>query len=194
MPRPRAFDDRIVLARAMDTFWSRGFEATSVDDLCVSMGLSRSSLYQAFGSKADLLYAVLDHYADQSAENVRRRFPPSEPVVPALTRFLSDFIDDALEGSGRRGCLLGNCAAELAESDAEASRRVTAGLVRIQNVFEQVLDRAKRNQEIRTSASPRALARFLTASVQGLRLMAKANPDREALDDIARQIRAGLGC
>lgn len=178
----------------METFWSKGFEATSVDDLCAAMGLSRSSLYQAFGSKSELLYAVLDRYAAQSADRVRRRFPSTRPVQRAVAEFLDDFIDDALTDPGRRGCLLGNCAAELGLSDPEASRRVRAGLDRIQAVFEKAFAQAKDLGELTPTADPKALARFLTASVQGLRLMAKANPNREVLDDVARQIRVGLGC
>lgn len=194
MPRPREFDTDTVLSGAMETFWSKGYEATSVDDLCAAMNLSRSSLYQAFGSKPELLYAVLDHYAIQSAERVRQRIASTRPVGRAVSEFLSDFIKDAVTDTGRRGCLLGNCAAELGTSDPEASRRVSAGLDRIQEVFEMAFTRAKRRGELTSSADPKALARFLTASVQGLRLMAKANPDREALDDIARRVRVGLGC
>lgn len=194
MPRPRAFDNDAVLSRAMETFWSQGYEATSLDDLCAAMGLSRSSLYQAFGSKSALLYTVLDHYAAQSAERVEKHFSETRPVGRAVSEFFENFIDDALVGNGRRGCLLGNCAAELGVSDPEAACRIAAGLGRIESVFETAFERARAAGELCGDADPKALSRFMTASVQGLRLMAKANPDRGALEDVARGIRAGLGC
>lgn len=193
MPRPREFDNDTVLSSAMETFWSKGYEATSVDDLCAAMALSRSSLYQAFGSKPELLYAVIDHYADRSAERARLRFDTRRPVGRAVAEFLNGFIEESLTETGRRGCLLGNCAAELGTSDPEASRRIRAGLERIQTVFEKAFARAISEGELSASADPKSLARFLTASAQGLRLMAKTNPNRKALRDVAGRIRVGLG-
>ena len=60
MARPREFDADTALERAMAMFWSKGYEATSLDDLCEVTGLSRSSLYATFGSKRDLLLRSVD--------------------------------------------------------------------------------------------------------------------------------------
>jgi TetR/AcrR family transcriptional repressor of nem operon len=54
MGRPREFDFNDTLERAMQTFWAKGYEATSLDDLCAATGLGRSSLYAAFGDKQSL--------------------------------------------------------------------------------------------------------------------------------------------
>ncbi len=65
MARPREFDIDIALDRAMEAFWEKGYEATSLDDLCEVTGLSRSSLYATFGSKRKLLLRSVDRYVDR---------------------------------------------------------------------------------------------------------------------------------
>jgi TetR/AcrR family transcriptional regulator, transcriptional repressor for nem operon len=82
-------------------------------------------------------------------------------------------------GPGRSGCFIGNCAAELARLDRTAAARVRASLERLEAAFRQVLDKHH-------VPDASARARFLTAGVQGLRLVGKANPQRAALEDVAR--------
>ncbi|HRV92857.1 MAG TPA: helix-turn-helix domain-containing protein, partial [Anaerolineae bacterium] len=60
MARPREFDENEVLDKAMDLFWQKGYEATSIQELLTAMGISRGSLYDAFGDKHALFLAVLE--------------------------------------------------------------------------------------------------------------------------------------
>ena len=62
--RPREFDEEAALEAAMDAFWQKGYEATSLSDLCTCTGLHKGSLYQAFGDKHQLFMRALLHYAD----------------------------------------------------------------------------------------------------------------------------------
>ena len=63
--RPREFDEDTVLEAAMEAFWSKGYEATSLAELCTCMGLNKGSLYQAFGDKHTLFMRALKAYADR---------------------------------------------------------------------------------------------------------------------------------
>ncbi|MBI3708075.1 MAG: TetR/AcrR family transcriptional regulator [Proteobacteria bacterium] len=185
MARPREFDPDTALKRAMELFWAKGYEATSLDDLCAATGLGRSSLYAAFGDKHALYLRSLDHYEERSIARVTEAFASPLPMRDALAAFLEKFIDDIVAGPGRRGCFIGNCAAELAREDRAAAGRVKRSLARIEATFRDTLGRAKKRGELADAADIDALARFLTASVQGLRLVGKANPDRATLKDIA---------
>jgi TetR/AcrR family transcriptional repressor of nem operon len=185
MPRPREFDPAAALDKAMGVFWTRGYEATSVDDLCAATRLSRSSLYAAFGDKRNLLLKSLDNYLERGTARIADSLS-RPPVRKALAGLLNEFIDAIVAGPGRRGCFIGNCAAELSRNDREAMARVSGALARNTAVFRDALLAAKARGELSPKSDPEALSHFLTASIQGLRLIGKANPDRAMLQDIAK--------
>lgn len=186
MARPREFDPSTALDQAMQVFWSKGYEATSLDDLCAATGLSRSSLYAAYGDKRALLLQSLQHYMDRGSERIGKALSRRVPIREALAGLLNEFIDAIVAGPGRRGCFIGNCAAELARNDRAAMACVRAALERNRGYFHAALDAAQQRGEIAPKTDINALARFLTASIQGLRLTGKADPDRATLEDVAR--------
>jgi TetR/AcrR family transcriptional regulator, transcriptional repressor for nem operon len=185
MARPREFDVEAALDRAMHLFWSKGYEAASLDDLCEATGLSRSSLYATFGSKRDLLLRSVERYVQQRAPDMAAILAQPVPVREAFGLLAKRFIDQIVAGPGRRGCFLGNCAAELPRNDRAALAEVRKGLESTEATFRAALARAQSRGELPASADIDALARFLTAGFQGLRLIGKVKPDRDALEDIA---------
>jgi len=184
MARPREFDADAALERAMQAFWAKGFKATSLDDLCAATGLSRSSLYAAFGGKRELLHRSLDRYEGQGVARISAALARPVPVKQAISDFVSDLINRIVAGPGRRGCFIGNCAAELARQDRTTAARVRRSLERVEEVFREALERAQARGEIAASADIGVMARFLVSGIQGLRLVGKANPDRAALEGI----------
>lgn len=182
MGRPREFDEAQVVDRAMRRFWSHGYEATSVDDLCAVTGLNRSSLYRAFGSKRELLDLALSAYEEMAAARLTELLRRHRPIHEGLRRFLEGAFDDGVDG--RWGCLVGNTANEMAARDAAAQARLRRSLERIEQVLVEALDAAQAAGEIGPASDTRALARFLTAQAQGLRLVVKTRPKRQVIDDI----------
>ena len=185
MARPREFDAATALERAMEVFWSKGFEATSLDDLCEVTGLSRSSLYATFGSKRNLLLRSVDRYVEQRTPSIAAVLAQPLPICDVFAALARRFIDQIVAGPGRRGCFLGNCAAELPRSDRAALARVREGLESTEATFRGALARAAARGELASGADVDALARFLMAGFQGLRLVGKVNPNRAVLEDIA---------
>ena len=185
MARPREFNVDTALESAMQVFWTKGYESTSLDDLCAATGLARSSLYAAFGDKRALLLRSLDRYEEQGISRITAALTRPVPVREAIADFIDDLIDRIVAGPGRRGCFVGNCAAELARHDREATQRVRRSMGRAEATFRVALVRARQRGEIGRDADVDALARFLVAGIQGLRLVGKAKPDRAVLDDIA---------
>ena len=185
MARPREFDADAALDQAMELFWSNGYEATSLDDLCEVTQLSRSSFYATFGSKRNLLLRSVDRYVEQRNPRLAAILAQPLPIRDAFAALARQFIDQIVAGPGRRGCFLGNCAAELPRSNRAALARVRQGFASTEATFRDALIRAKSRGELPKSADVNALARFLMCGFQGLRLIGKVNADRANLRDIA---------
>ncbi len=193
MARPREFDVDTALERALDVLWSKGYEATSLDDLCAATDLSRSSLYATFGSKRKLFLRSVERYVERRTPNIVAILAQPLPIRETFAALLQEFIGQIVAGPGRRGCFLGNCAAELPRGDRAALAQVRQGLECTQAIFRNALARAKARGELQSDADVTALARFLTTAIQGLRLVGKVNPNRAALNDVAKTILQCLG-
>jgi len=187
MARPREFDPDSVLDKAMQVFWAKGYDAASLDELCDATGLGRSSLYAAFGDKHALLLQSLDHYIERGAARITKALT-GIPVREGIANLLKQHVAEIVAGPGRRGCFVGNCTAELAQQDREVQARVRAAMERNEASFRAALAAAQARGEIAATTDVNATARFLISSLQGLRLVGKANPDRAVLTDIAKVI------
>ena len=104
----------------MHQFWSKGYQHTSMHDLLAAMNLSKSSLYQAFGSKRQLFRQCVGRYADQFAAQLRHGLAEA----PSGWRFIEDFLHSVLRdvAGTPRGCLVMNTASELGQSEPEIAR------------------------------------------------------------------------
>ncbi len=192
MARPREFNVDQALDAALDVFWAKGYEATSLCDLLDAMDLSKSSLYDTFGSKHELYLKAIDRYVGERTEGHERAFLSAPSGRQAIEGAFRQIIDDATGKAPYQGCFAMNCAMERAQSDDEAAERVKQAFKRYQRNYEIVIRRAQAAGEIPASKDARALARFLTSSAHGLHVTAKANPDCEVLEDIVSTILEAL--
>lgn len=169
--RPRAFDPDAALAAALDLFWARGFEATGIEALTQAMGLSRSSLYAAYGSKQGVLRAALAWYSDTACAALADRMaaaPDAQSAVRAAVAAIADPHGD------RRGCFHLNCVTELAPHDRAIEALGLAHHARLESLL-----------AAQPGCDP-ARARALLALAHGLTLMRKAGlpaPDLVAAMD-----------
>lgn len=185
MARPREFDTTVALDQAMQVFWSKGYEATSLSDLTAAMGLSKSSLYETFGCKHDLFMSSIEHYKRTVSAQVVAAAEIDAPARRVIASLFDRAIERILSDEGRRGCFLNNCASEVAIHDDVAGRAVRDGLGLIEAAFFKLVKRGQVEGHINEERDARATARFLTAAINGMLLIGKANPERETLRDIA---------
>ncbi len=182
MARPKAFDRDEALDRAMQLFWSRGFEATSIQDLVEAMGINRGSLYAAFGDKHALYLAALDRFC-RTAGDVEgllgTALRDSGSAKAAIRRL---FL--AAAAGGRRGCMVVNTAVEFCPDSGDIGAHVALAMRRTEAALHGVLLQARASGEIGDRVDAPALARYLTSSLNGLRVMAKATDDHATLSDI----------
>lgn len=188
MARTKEFDPDVALRAAMNLFWRKGYEATSMQDLVDHLGLGRGSIYATFGSKHELYLLALDRYAEDLDSRALDQFSRPGPALPAVREFVEAFLADAL--ADNRGCLVTNTAVECPR-DRAIARRVESNWDGLETVLAGALTRARNQGELADGKDPRALARFLVTFVQGLRVLAKV-PDERRMRDAVDQALALL--
>ncbi len=184
MSRPREFNESQVIEKAMQVFWTQGYEASSLKDLTHAMGLSKSSLYDTFGSKHDLFLATIDYYRENVTGKVRSAANLDAPARHVIKAILGRAVDRILAPDGRRGCFLNNTAVEVGMHDPEARARCQSGMAVMEQTMHKLVVRGQSEGDISSTKSARALARFMTSTINGVMVIGKANPDRAVLDDI----------
>lgn len=183
MPRAKEFDPDTVLEKAMELFWTKGYEATSIKMLVGHMGINRFSLYSTFGDKHQLFLSATERYHQKTADAEIAILEGSEDGIESIRRYFVALIDRYTAEDGSKGCFMTNTTTELAPHDDEAKAKTGAFLLQMQAAFYHALGRAQKAGEIREGRL-NDYARFLTSTAQGIAVLAKIAPSREILDSI----------
>jgi len=192
MPRQKEFDLEAALDGAMTTFWTKGYTATSIEDLVTRMGIQRGSLYATFGNKRSLFLSALGRYQRVVTRELLAVLEAPGSGLAAIRRFFRLRVEGSLDRRRPPGCLVTNSAVELSPRDRGAAARVGGSLVTLEAAFLRALERARVQGEVAANRDLRALARFLTSSAQGLSVMAKARAERAVLEDVVEVVLAVL--
>ncbi len=190
MPWQKSFDSDAALQKAMEAFWARGYEATSMQDLVDCMGVGRGSLYATFGDKRSLFLQALRRYDQRHRRDWAARLATETSPRAAILAVFGEVIEGALAGDGRKGCLLVNTALELSAHDEEVADIVAQGLVEMETFFADQLIRAKAAGEVPEHVRPDETAKALLALLVGMRVFTRARPERALLTAVAAQAQA----
>jgi len=174
--RTKEFETDEIADAAMQVFWRRGYAATSVQDLVDGTGLSRSSLYSTFQSKQGLYQKALQRYELLTTLNNVELLSGSGSPKALIRQLLVNIVEDELNDSEHKGCLIANACLELAGHDEDVSKFVISNLQKIQHALENLLIKAQQSGEISSTQNPRALASFFVNTIQGLRVLGKGSP------------------
>lgn len=192
MARPREFKDDEALDAAIGCFWKRGLAATSMRDLAKATGLNQPSLYNAFGDKHTLFTRALHRYAECSMRERITRLEGTHAPAEAIRAFFSELIHRTLTDTDRRGCMIVNTALEVGPHDIELRAAIVTYLGEIEAFFRRSLQRARDNRQIAPGVDPDDTARLLLGLLLGLRVAARAKPDRALLEGMVRPALALL--
>lgn len=184
--RPMQFDPEEALECAMQVFWRRGCEGTSLQDLLRATRLSKSSLYQTFGNKHALFERCMQRYRLTMVAEMREMLSRSTSGRAFIESMLLGVAKETTGANARRGCLVMNTATEFAQSDPDVADLVRQGRRAFVEVFEAALLQARREGDLRADADVDVLARYLVSSLAGLKTMVKAGADAAEVTAIAR--------
>lgn len=181
MARPREFAIDDALRAAGEVFRTKGYHATSLEDLIEGTGLAKGSLYKAFHDKKSLFMGAFALYAKESRERFRDTLEVPGSPRDAIRQTLIGYVERSRTAAGSAGCLITNSAVELGTQDPELAVRVKESFRKRADLFESAVRRGQAAGEFDPKLDAHSVADFLELTVQGLRVMIKTDPDREQL-------------
>ena len=183
MGRPRSFDANEALDRALEVFWRRGYEGASLSELTEAMGITRPSLYAAFGNKEELFRKALDRYAQLGSPMFRALEEPKarDAIAQCLVESTLLMCSDAVH----RGCLLVRGALACSQEGDEVKEELACRRRQVEEVLRDRLIRAKDEGELPPGASPGELAKYFTTVLNGISVQAAGGADVQDLLKVA---------
>jgi TetR/AcrR family transcriptional repressor of nem operon len=188
MARPREFDIDEATQKALEVFWSKGYENASLPDLLDGMEIARGSFYKAYDSKKSLFMKVLEIY-DQEAVMPAVAILSDAEVPDGWRRIMSFFqlILSGVKNGDSRGCLVCTTAAGPALHDPEIARAIHSALDKMRGGFEVALNASAQHTNL-TQTERTDLSNTLTMQYVGLRVLARSQAPFSTL----KQSIAGL--
>ncbi|MEB0262685.1 MULTISPECIES: TetR/AcrR family transcriptional regulator [unclassified Mucilaginibacter] len=184
MARTKDFDEDAVLKKAVDLFWLKGYNATSMQDLVDGLGISRSSLYDTYGDKHSLFIKALESYQCTNTGKfvtIIEGGKSAKETIKALLKFISDNL---LDDKSQKGCFIVNAEVEVALHDKEVGDMIQKNDQNVEDAFFRVIQKGQESGEISNKQDARALARFIFNTVKGIQVTAKSTTERAVFDDI----------
>jgi len=182
------FDRSLVMDQVTELFWKKGFSATSMQDLVDTTGLNRSSIYNTFGDKFQLFEEALKHYQVKQLEMTTNSLNNCSSPIASIRSLFHTILKNIEQDQDKRGCMLSNCTAEMANSDAKVKDFLTRNRNRTVKIIQKHIEEAQKIGEIEITKDPYISALYLYTSLQGLQIAAMLYTDQSTLESLLERI------
>uniref|UniRef100_UPI00404948CD TetR/AcrR family transcriptional regulator n=1 Tax=Flavobacterium sp. TaxID=239 RepID=UPI00404948CD len=184
MARQREFDETIIIEKATNLFWKKGYNAVSTQDLIDAFGISRSSMYGAYKDKRNLFIITLQHYRKTASQGMIDVLNSNKPFKETITQLLNQLIRDTISDKENKGCFIVNTAIELAPHDTEILEIIVENRKNIISALATSIEKGIENGEIETTQKPESLANYFYNLINGLRVDSKVHKDQSNYKEI----------
>ncbi len=184
MPRTKQFDESKALEKAMELFWKRGYNGTSIQSLVDHLGINRASIYDTFGGKEELFHKALDHYRTTNFRQISETLEKATSFKEGIRKLFTLSVEHASADPDRKGCLMVNSTTELAAVNQDILHKMQANEQSFEELLFHLIEKGKSNNELDKSLESKALAAYLFTLYNGLRVVSKVNPSRSHLQKI----------
>lgn len=191
MPKSVLFDREETIRKVTDLFWEKGYNGTSMQDLVDVTGLNRSSIYNSYGDKFQLFKEALCHYQRLQNDMLQSAQDTSKSPKDAI-KLLFDGVWSEMSNGPVKGCFLSNCATELSNTEPQIHEFLADNQNKVVMSFEKLIIKAQEAGEIDPSKDANILAQYLFSSLQGLRVTAMVDSNKEHIKGIVNQILSTL--
>lgn len=179
--RPRTFDRDAALRAAMEVFWARGYEGTSISDLTAAMGINSPSLYAAFGCKEALFRDAIELYGKAEGGTSERAFRRAKTACEAVEMMLRDNVEVYADPNTPPGCMV-VLAATVSNPDNESVRDFLADARQeFVDMLTRRLAQGVTDGDLPASADLAAIAEFYATVQHGLAIRSRDGSDAATL-------------
>jgi TetR/AcrR family transcriptional repressor of nem operon len=192
MGRAAKFDREAAIEICMHSIWRNGYESCSVKSISEKLGITRSSFYNAFGSREDLFLEVLTRYAQQTPDRVLESVKPDVSIKRLITSFFFDVCENRTSDPEARGCLAINCVSELVGVDENLGPLLESAVLNSLQRFENLLNIAASQGELIDDGLIHNKALALQNLLVGISVMAKVIRSKKELEAVVEQTLKGL--
>lgn len=182
MPWEKNFDLDEATDKAIEVFWKKGYEGTSISDLTEGMEINKGSLYNAFGSKKLLFDRAFLRYDRLNRQETLSQLDQMDDPVLAIETLFEGLIEETRNDTENKGCLLVNTALELPNQSSDVQQMVIAALGEFETFFARTVVRGQQAGSIPESINSNETAKSLLALVVGLRVLARGAFDASGLE------------
>lgn len=187
MPWEKSFDEDVIVGRAMDVFWEKGYEPASMADLLEATGITRGSLYNAFGGKEALFFKALEKYDTDNRRALLAELEAVDDPLRAITLLFEGVVSETLTDPGKRGCFLVNTASDLAIHGEAVNALVRNGMRELEAFFRRCIEVGQARKQIPVGIEPAATAKGLMGMLVAIRVLGRGVFDEASLKTIATQ-------
>ncbi len=187
--RPRQFDDDSVLQAAGQVFWTKGFSATSLDDLSVAMGMNRPSIYRAFGDKEAIYRKALMQFCQGMEAAFERTMLGEDDIRKALANFYREALATYTSGQQPKGCMVMSTAVAAATCHPEIQADLLNVIRGLDQKIAMRLEQAREVGQLGSSFDVIGRAAIAQSLLHSLSLRARAG---ETPSQLRRMIKSGV--
>lgn len=178
--RPATYDNEAVLAKAQQVFWTKGFTATSLEDILQAMGMGSGSFYNAFkGGKKELFSKVINQRRE-AFKAFEKELHQSEAPIELIKDFFRSIATTDKERH-LQGCIIANTVMEMASLDEDLEKEAVAILKETEELYTRTIRKAQKNGTLKNQTDAVVLGRYLITLWNGINVTRRMHPDNKAL-------------
>lgn len=178
--RPKSFDKDTAIDAFVNVFWTRGFDATSIDDLQTSVGIKRGSFYAAFENKETAFITALERYAQTVTRSTVSALDDADSPIGGLSGFIRR-VGAFMAANPGRGCLLLTSLVDRPTLSEDQAGRLDSIGSTIQQKIMTTATSAARDFNPKNGHDAETISAFVMSSLLGLNAMARAGYSEDAI-------------
>lgn len=186
MGRPKAFDPQIAVMKAMNVFWEKGYDATSMDDLLKAMEISRSSFYSNWADKEEIYLTTMQAFHEMSDIGFKTFTLRSDEgaSLPEIIRQFAMAMRMQIMDEGKGSCYIASCALEMAGINSEVMNSSNKFFEMYKENFKFAIKNGIEKGEISEDKDPESTAWFLVNSISGLSVLNKSGTAQDQIENV----------